>query len=75
MVYKVIVYKKSLKGPEPNMEEKLLGADQLIPVLVGSYMHLSEFASDIAYCRRTLYEAYLSEGFEPAQALDLCKLL
>lgn len=57
------------------MDENLLGADQLIPVLVGSYMHLAEFSSDIAYCRRTLYEAYLSEGFEPAQALELCKIL
>lgn len=52
-----------------------IDAETLIPVLVGSFLHMSEFASDIAYCRRTLYEAYLSEGFEPHQALELCKIL
>ena len=54
------------------MNEEL---DNLIPILVESYMHMAQFASDIAYSRRTLYEAYLAEGFEPNQALELCKAL
>ena len=57
------------------MNENLPSADALIPILVASYMHMADFAADIAYSRRTLYEAYLSEGFEPVQALELCKIL
>lgn len=55
------------------MSQENAGADQLIPLVVETYMHVAEFSADIAYARRTLYEAYLAEGFEPHQALELCK--
>ena len=48
--------------------------DIVIPPLVDRLMQLAEFASDIAYSRRTLYQAYLAEGFDHAQALELCKI-
>jgi hypothetical protein len=48
--------------------------DVQIPADVESLMRLSEFAADIAYSRRTMYEAYLAEGFDHNQALELCKL-
>lgn len=57
------------------MNQNIPSADELIPILIESYMHMASFAADIAYSRRTLYEAYLAEGFEPIQALELCKIL
>jgi hypothetical protein len=57
------------------MSENTNEIEQMIPLLVQHYMFMAEYASDLAYCRRTLYEAYLLEGFEPAQALELCKNL
>lgn len=41
-------------------------------VLVGS---VAKNASHIAHARRTLYDAYLAEGFTEAQALELCRTL
>lgn len=57
------------------MTPEEVGADTLVPLLVDTYMQISQFSADMAYARRTLYEAYLAEGFEPHQALELCKIL
>jgi hypothetical protein len=48
---------------------------QAVELLADSFCQLAERASDIAYARRELYEAYLLEGFTPEQALELCKVL
>lgn len=37
--------------------------------------NLSRHAADIAHARRTLFNAYLAEGFTEPQALELCKSL
>jgi hypothetical protein len=50
-------------------------AEQAANMIAESYMRLAVHAADIAYSRRTLYEAYLSEGFTPEESLDLCKIL
>lgn len=57
------------------MKEKDISAEQAVRLLSESYMRMAEHALDIAYARRTMYEAYLSEGFNPAEALELCKIL
>jgi hypothetical protein len=57
------------------MNENEPGADEVVRLLAESYMLVSQRASDIAYARRTMYEAYLLEGFTPEEALDLCKIL
>lgn len=36
---------------------------------------VAKHAADIAHARRTLYLAYIDEGFTEAQALELCKVL
>jgi hypothetical protein len=36
---------------------------------------VAKHASDIAHARRTLYLAYIDEGFTEAQALELCKAM
>jgi hypothetical protein len=46
-----------------------------IALLVESLGQLAKHAHDIAYARRTLYEAYIAEGFNPMEALELCKIL
>lgn len=48
---------------------------QMIDMLADNYCKMAERASDIAYARRRLFEAYLMEGFNPQQALELCKIL
>lgn len=57
------------------MNENQLSADQMVEILTESYLRLAEYASDIAYARRSLYEAYVSEGFTELEALELCKIL
>lgn len=49
--------------------------DEIVKLLTESYLRAAERASDIAYARRSLYEAYLSEGFTPEEALELCKII
>jgi hypothetical protein len=46
--------------------------EQAVNIIAESYMKMAERASDIAYSRRTLYEAYISEGFTPEESLELC---
>ena len=57
------------------MNENEPSADQIVRLLTESYMRMAEQAADIAYARRTLYEAYLYEGFTPQEALELCKII
>lgn len=57
------------------MNENEPGADEVVRLLAESYMLVSQRASDIAYARRTMYEAYMLEGFTAEEALDLCKIL
>jgi hypothetical protein len=57
------------------MTEKEPSADEIVKLLTESYMRMAQHAADIAYARRSLYEAYLAEGFTPAEALELCKVI
>lgn len=52
--------------------DKEISAEQAV---AESYMRMAHHAADIAFARRSLYEAYLSEGFNPQEALELCKIL
>ena len=52
--------------------EEIAKALDQINLLVGA---IANNASHIAHARRTLYRAYLAEGFTEAQALELCKQL
>jgi hypothetical protein len=56
-------------------EKQPPSADEIVKLLTESYLRAAERASDIAYARRSLYEAYLAEGFTPAEALELCKII
>lgn len=49
--------------------------DEQILLIAESFMEMAEHASDIAYARRVLYEAYILEGFSEQEALELCKML
>lgn len=57
-----------IDNDDPSIEEE-------ITMIVESYMRMAEHASDIAYSRRRLYEAYLIEGFTPEESLELCKTI
>jgi hypothetical protein len=57
------------------MSEKELSAEQAVKILVESYMRVVTHAADIAYARRTIYQAYIAAGFTPIEALELCKLM
>jgi hypothetical protein len=57
------------------MTEKQPSADEIVKILTESYMRMAQQAADIAYARRCLYDAYRSEGFDPEEALELCKIL
>lgn len=57
------------------MNENEVSAEQAVKMIAESYMRMAEHASDIAYARRCLYEAYISEGFNALEALELCKIL
>lgn len=57
------------------MKEKQPSADEIVKLLAESYMRMSKHAADIAYARRSLYNAYVYEGFTPTEALELCKIL
>lgn len=56
-------------------EEEHTNMKEAIAALVESFGTMAKHAHDIAYARRTMYEAYVSEGFSPAEALELCKVL
>jgi len=52
--------------------DELAAAFERLSLVVGA---IANNAADIAHARRVMYEAYLSEGFEPDQALTLCQKL
>jgi hypothetical protein len=56
-------------------KEDKINAEEAMKIFTESYARMAKHALDIAYARRTLYEAYISEGFSPQQALELCKTL
>lgn len=58
-----------------NENEKIPSPEDAIRLLAESYGRMAHHAHDIAYARRTLYEAYLHEGFDREEALELCKIL
>lgn len=49
--------------------------EEQLDLFIEALQMIASRASDIAYARRTIYEAYLLEGFSPAEALELCKML
>lgn len=57
------------------MKQKQPSAEEIVKLLSESYMRMAQHASDIAYSRRTLYEAYVDEGFTAEESLELCKIL
>lgn len=57
------------------MTEKQPSADEIVKLLTDSYMRMATHAADIAYARRSLYNAYIAEGFTPQEALELCKII
>jgi len=57
------------------MNQEQPSAEEIVQMLAESYMRMAEHAADIAYSRRRLYDAYRSEGFDPQEALELCKIL
>ncbi len=57
------------------MNEEVPNIQEAITLLVESFGTMAKHAHDIAYARRTMYEAYIAEGFSPQEALELCKIL
>lgn len=55
--------------------QRQISAEQAIKLLAESYAQMAKYSSDIAYARMSLYKSYISEGFSPEQALELCKIL
>ena len=52
-----------------------MNPQEAMRLLAETFREASIHASDIAYARRTMYLAYLAEGFTPVEALELCKIL
>ena len=52
--------------------EDIAEAINSIALLIGA---MADNAAHIAYARRTLYQAYLAEGFTQEEALELCQNL
>lgn len=48
-------------------------AEEAIKLMVDTYMLMAQHASDIAYAKRVMFDAYILEGFSPEMALELCK--
>jgi|TARA_R100000093_G_scaffold22703_1_gene12968 hypothetical protein len=41
--------------------------------MANAWMEIAKQATHIAHARRTIYDAYISEGFTPDQAIQLIK--
>ena len=54
--------------PEISVEEAARNLAEL-------WANVAEYSSDIAYAKRSMNQAYLYEGFTPAEALELCKTI
>ncbi len=60
---------KFKSGPAlPNASEEMAR-------MVEAWAAIAGCASDIAHSKRTIYLAYVAEGFTEAQALELCKMV
>jgi len=57
------------------MSEEPIDIPTAIANLVETLNSMAAHAHDVAYARRTMYLAYLAEGFTPQEALELCKTL
>lgn len=57
------------------MDEEPINIEEAIANLVKTFSSIIPHAHDLAYARRTLYLAYLTEGFNPDEALELCKIV
>ena len=56
-------------------EDDMMNPAEAMRLLAESFGQAAAHASDLAYARRTLYLAYVSEGFSPMEALELCKYI
>jgi hypothetical protein len=56
-------------------EDGMMNPQEAMRLLAETFREAATHASDMAYARRTMYLAYLSEGFTPQEALELCKIL
>lgn len=59
--------------PDNEKDQQKMTVEEAVQQVVETWERMAEHASDIAYARRCLYEAYIFEGFTPSQALELCK--
>lgn len=50
----------------PSISEQIRNLSEI-------WQNLATHAADIAHARRTLFQAYVAEGFNEAQALELVK--
>lgn len=46
---------------------------QMASAMVEAWQLIAKHSADIAHARRTLFDAYVAEGFTEAQALELIK--
>jgi hypothetical protein len=56
-------------------EDDMMSPQESMRLLAETFKQAASHASDMAYARRTMYLAYLSEGFTPTEALELCKYI
>jgi hypothetical protein len=56
-------------------EDSMMNPNEAMRLLAETFREAASHSSDIAYARRTMYLAYLSEGFTTQEALELCKIL
>lgn len=61
-----------MSGPTPTPKEDL---DESAKNLVRVWTAVATAASDIAHAKRTIFLAYVAEGFTEAQALELVKTI
>lgn len=62
----------SQEYPYPNKKPKQDVAGLAVD-MAEAWMSIAKNAADLAHARRTLFNAYLAEGFSEAQALELIK--
>lgn len=46
-----------------------------VKVLAETWGYVATHAADIAFAKRSLYQAYILEGFNQYEALELCKTI
>ena len=60
-----------MSKPRPTPAEIASAFEDMALVIAA----IARQASDVAYARRTLFNAYRAEGFTDEQSLELCKVL